>query len=299
MVIAEMMQRVDTLAHEIIVPFKPDMEIENKIYTVPLKGDKLALLKLSEKNVRVYRMEKMKHLERIDPEKHADNILEAIKADLHLPKLPRRIECFDNSNIQGTNPVAACVVFINGKPAKREYRHFNVKTVEGPDDYASMEEIIYRRYSRILREKSQLPQLIVIDGGKGQLSAAVESLKKLDLYGQIPILGLAKRLEEIYFPNDSIPLHLNKNSDTLKVLMHIRDEAHRFGIMFHRNKRSAGFIKSELYRIKGVGESTANKLMVEMKTMAVIKKASKEELSAVVGNHLAELIYNYFNANKT
>ncbi|MDR1594264.1 MAG: excinuclease ABC subunit UvrC [Prevotellaceae bacterium] len=298
MVIAEMMQRLETLSHEIIVPFKPDIEIENKIYTVPVKGDKLSLMKLSEKNVRHYRMEKMKHLEKTDPEKHVNTILENIKADLHLPKLPRRIECFDNSNIQGTNPVAACVVFINAKPAKKEYRRFNVKTVEGPDDFASMEEIIYRRYSRILNEKAQLPQLIVIDGGKGQLSAAVESLTKLNLFGKIPVLGLAKRLEEIYFPNDSVPLHLNKNSETLKILMHIRDEAHRFGIMFHRNKRSAGFIKSELHKIKGVGEATANKLMIEMKTMTAIKKAPKEELAAIVGTRLAGLIYNHFNTKK-
>jgi excinuclease ABC subunit C len=298
MVIIEMMQRLEVLSHEIIVPFKPDTELEGKIYTVPLRGDKLALLRLSEKNVRTYRMEKLKHLAKIDPEKHADRILGIIKTDLHLPKLPRRIECFDNSNIQGSNPVAACVVFVNANPAKKEYRRFNVKTVEGPDDFASMREIVYRRYNRLLRERMPLPHLIVIDGGKGQLSAAVESLKKLNLFGKIPILGLAKRLEEIYFPNDSTPLHLNKNSETLKVLMRIRDEAHRFGITFHRDKRSAGFIKSELNKIKGVGEATVNKLMVELKTISAVKNAPKEELTAIVGKHLAELIYNYFNAKK-
>ncbi|MDR2382438.1 MAG: excinuclease ABC subunit UvrC [Prevotellaceae bacterium] len=296
MVIAEMIQRLENLSHELIVPFKPDIEIKNKMYTIPLRGDKLALLRLSEKNVKAYRLEKLKHLEKTDPEKHTDRILNVIKSDLHLKKLPRRIECFDNSNIQGTNPVAACVVFIDAKPAKKEYRRFNVKTVEGPDDYASMEEIVFRRYSRMLREKAQLPNLIVIDGGKGQLNAAVKSLKKLNLYGKIPVLGLAKRLEEIYFPNDNIPLHLNKNSETLKTLMQIRDEAHRFGITFHRNKRSAEFIKSELTEIKGVGKTSINKLMLEMKTVSAIKNASKEELSHIVGKHVAELIFSHFDS---
>jgi excinuclease ABC subunit C len=298
MVIVEMTQRLGTLSHELIVPFQPDTKLKNKIYTIPLRGDKLALLRLSEKNAKAYRMEKLKHLEKTDPEKYTDRILNVIKSDLHLDKLPYRIECFDNSNIQGTNPVAACVVFIDAKPAKKEYRRFNVKTVEGPDDYASMEEIVFRRYSRVLLEKLQLPNLIVIDGGKGQLNAAVKSLKKLHLYGKIPILGLAKRLEEIYFPDDSVPLHLNKNSETLKTLMHIRDEAHRFGITFHRNKRSAEFIKSELDEIKGVGKITRNKLLFELKTVSAIKKASKEELSNIVGKHSAELVFNYFNAKK-
>ncbi|MDR1584452.1 MAG: excinuclease ABC subunit UvrC [Prevotellaceae bacterium] len=296
--IAEMMQRVESLSNELIVPFKPDVELKSRTYTVPLKGDKLALLKLSEKNVRAYRMEKLKHLERIDPERHTDRILNIIKSDLFLPNLPYRIECFDNSNIQGTNPVAACVVFINARPAKREYRHFVIKTVEGPDDFASMQEIVYRRYQRVLCEKSQLPNLIVIDGGKGQLNAAVESLKRLQLYGKIPVLGLAKRLEEIYFPNDNIPLYLNKNSETLRILMYIRDEAHRFGIVFHRNRRSANFIKSELKTIKGIGNITATKLLVEFKTVLAIKKATKEALENVIGKHMAEVVFNYFNTKK-
>ncbi|MDR2026380.1 MAG: excinuclease ABC subunit UvrC [Prevotellaceae bacterium] len=295
MVIAEMTQRLEFLSYELIVPFKPDIMLNNKIYTVPSKGDKLALLRLSEKNVKAYRMEKLKHLEKVDPEKHINRILNVIKSDLCLPKLPRRIECFDNSNIQGSNPVAACVVFINAKPAKKEYRHFNVKTVEGPDDFASMQEIVYRRYLRVLNEKTPLPQLIVIDGGKGQLSAAVRSLKRLKLFGKIPVLGLAKRLEEIYFPDDNIPLHLNKNSETLKVLMQIRDEAHRFGITFHRDKRSSAFITSELEGIKGIGKATAKKLMTKFKTVSAIKKASMEELSAVTGKHLADLVYRHFN----
>jgi excinuclease ABC subunit C len=295
LIIAEIEQRMEFLSRELIVPFKPDTELKNKIYTVPKKGDKFALLRLSEKNVKAYCVEKLKHLEKTEPEKHIDRILNIIKSDLHLNKLPRRIECFDNSNIQGSNPVAACVVFINAKPAKKEYRHFNVKTVDGPDNFASMQEIVFRRYSRVLLEKTQLPHLIVIDGGKGQLNAALQSLKKLNLHEKIPVVGLAKRLEEIYFLNDNIPLHLNKNSETLKVLMQIRDEAHRFGITFHRNKRSAGFINSELNAIKGVGGVTANKLLREFKTVSAVKNASKEELSKVVGDSLARLIFNHFN----
>jgi excinuclease ABC subunit C len=298
MVIAEMMQRFGSLSRELIVPFKPDTVLKNKRYTVPLKGDKLQLLKLSEKNVKTYRMEKLKHLEKTDPEKYLNRILNAIKSDLCLPKLPRRIECFDNSNIQGSEPVASCVVFINAKPAKKEYRRFNVKTVTGIDDFASMQEIIYRRYSRALREKSQLPQLIVIDGGKGQLNAVVQCLKKLGLYGEIPVIGLAKRLEEIYFPDNSTPLHLSKNSDTLKILMRIRNEAHRFGIKFHRDKRSSNFIKSELDEIKGVGEVTVEKLFSEFKTVSAVKKASMEELVEVVGKRISKLIYNHFNTKE-
>ena len=294
LVITEMEQRLKVLSREIIVPFMPDVELENKTYIMPQRGDKLKLLSLSERNAKAYRLERLKHLEKTDPERHIERILSTIKTDLHLPELPYRIECFDNSNIQGTNPVAACVVFINAKPAKKEYRHFNVKTVEGPNDYASMEEIVYRRYKRVLDENLPLPQLIVVDGGKGQLSAAIISLKKLDLYGKIPILGLAERLEEIYFPHDSVPLHLNKNSETLKVLMHIRDEAHRFGITFHRNKRSANFIKSELRDIKGIGEITTQKLMVKFKTVSAIKKATEQELADVAGKRAAKLIREYF-----
>ncbi|MDR1886654.1 MAG: excinuclease ABC subunit UvrC [Prevotellaceae bacterium] len=297
-VITEMQQRIGSLSHELIVPFRPDTTLKNKLYTVPLRGDKLELLKLSEKNARAYHLEKLKYLEKTDPEKHGSRIMSAIKSDLHLSKLPHRIECFDNSNIQGANPVAACVVFIDAKPAKKEYRHFNVKTVEGPNDFASMEEIVYRRYSRLLREKQQLPQLIVIDGGKGQLKAAVQSLKKLKLYGKITVVGLAKRLEEVYFPNDSIPLHLNKNSETLKVLMKIRDEAHRFGITFHRNKRSAAFTRSSLENIRGVGETMSNRLIIAFKTISAIEKASEDELSKVVGKRTAALVYNYFNSGK-
>jgi excinuclease ABC subunit C len=298
MVIAEMIQRLKILSHELIVPFKPDTELKNKMYTVPLKGDKLMLLKLSEKNVKAYRFERLRQMEKTDPERYGNRILNIIKSDLCLLKLPRRIECFDNSNIQGTNPVAACVVFVNARPARKEYRRFNVKTVDGPDDFASMREIVYRRYDRVLREKSQLPHLIVIDGGKGQLNAAVQSLRRLKLYDRIPVLGLAKRLEEIYFPGESVPLRLNRNSETLKILMQIRDEAHRFGITFHRDKRSAGFIRSELNKIKGVGKATVNKLMIEFKTVTAVKNASKDELSLAVGKHIAELVYRHFDERR-
>ncbi|MDR1898359.1 MAG: excinuclease ABC subunit UvrC [Prevotellaceae bacterium] len=294
----EIKQRLNIeLSKKIVVPFIPDTEFDKVTYIVPQKGDKLKLLKFSEKNVNAYRFERLKQMERIDPEKHIERILSTVQYDLHLKEMPRRIECFDNSNIQGTNPVAACVVFVNAKPAKKEYRHFNIKTVEGPDDFASMKEVVHRRYSRLLKEGAPLPQLIVIDGGKGQLNAAADSLEKLDLIDKIPVLGLAKRLEEIYFHNDSIPLLLNKNSETLKVLMHIRDEAHRFGISFHRTKRSSNFIRSELRTIKGVGEITAKKLMLRFKTISAIKQASQQELIDTVGKRAAELIRAYFNAH--
>ena len=296
-VITDVEQQLEYLANEIIVPFMPDIELKDKVYTIPQKGDKLKLLELSLRNAKAYKMERLKNIEKTDPIKHTERILNVIKTDLHLHELPHRIECFDNSNIQGTNPVAACVVFINAKPAKKEYRRFNIKTVEGPDDFASMEEIILRRYRRMIDENQPLPQLIVIDGGKGQLHAAINSLKKLDLFGKIPIVGLAKRLEEIYFPNDSVPIHLNKNSETLKVVMRIRDEAHRFGITFHRNKRSANFITTELDNIKGVGEITTKKLMIKFKTISAIKKVTEQDLSEVVGKRSAKIVYEYFKRN--
>ncbi|MDR2466102.1 MAG: excinuclease ABC subunit UvrC [Prevotellaceae bacterium] len=296
--IAEIRRNMGELSEEIVVPFLPDIATSRATFVIPQKGDKLKLLELSERNAKAYRVERLKLLETAEPEKHYDKVLRLIQRDLRLDKLPRRIECFDNSNIQGTNPVAACVVFVNAKPAKREYRHFNVKTVVGADDFATMSEIIYRRYSRLIDENLPLPQLIVIDGGKGQLNAAVQSLEKLELVGRIPILGLAKRLEEIYFPGDDIPLHLNKNSETLKLLMHIRDEAHRFGITFHRQKRSAAFISSELSDIKGVGEASARKLMQEFKTVSAIKLLSAEEMTPVVGARIAKLIRQYFDNEK-
>ena len=297
-VIIEIFDRVGNLSPEIIVPFFPDQELPDISYTIPKRGDKLKLLELSERNAKMYRMERLKQIEKTNPDKHAEHVLTLLKQDLHLNELPYNIECFDNSNIQGTNPVASCVVFKNAKPCKNDYRHFNIKTVVGPNDFASMEEIVYRRYSRLINEDRPLPQLIVIDGGKGQLHAAVNSLKKLDLYGKIPIIGLAKRLEEIYFPESGTPLLLDRNSESLKVIMHLRDEAHRFGITFHRNKRSSSFIKSRLESIAGVGEKSALKLLAHFKSVSKISKASIEELSTIVGKHIAENIHQYFSMKK-
>lgn len=298
-VIAEIHERLGFVSREVVVPFLPDQEFPNSTYTIPQRGDKLKLLDLSEKNAKMFRLEKLKQLEKVDPERYTERILNTIKRDLQLDELPVHIECFDNSNIQGSNPVAACVVFRDAKPSKKDYRHFNVKTVVGPDDFASMREIVYRRYRRMLDEGEGLPNLIVIDGGKGQLSAAVESLKKLDLIHKIPIVGLAKKMEEIYFPNDPIPLYLDKNSESLKVLMHIRDEAHRFGITFHRNKRSSSFIKSEIKSIPGIGEKSAMELYGKFKTVAKMREASQEEIAQVVGAHRAKIIFEYFNSSSS
>lgn len=296
-VIAEMHQRLGYISREVVVPFFPDQELPNSAYTIPQRGDKQKLLELSEKNAKMFRLEKLKQLEKVDPDRHVERILTTMKRDLHLDDLPSHIECFDNSNIQGTNPVAACVVFKDAKPSKKDYRHFNIKTVVGPDDFASMREIVFRRYKRLLEEKAPLPKLIVIDGGKGQLSAAVSSLKELKLEHQIPIIGLAKRMEEIYFPNDPVPLYLDKNSESLKVLMHIRDEAHRFGITFHRNKRSDSFIKSEIKEIPGIGEKSAMELYAKFKTVKRMREASLEDIAEVVGGHRAKLIVDYFNSS--
>ena len=295
-VIAEMYQRLGFISREVVVPFLPDQEFSNTSYTIPQRGDKLKLLELSERNAKTFRLEKLKQLEKVDPDRHVERILSTIKKDLHLDNIPEIIECFDNSNIQGSNPVAACVVFKNGKPSKRDYRHFNVKTVVGPDDFASMQEVVFRRYKRLLEEDQPLPGLIVIDGGKGQLSAAVTSLKELGLFHRIPIVGLAKRMEEIYFPFDPIPLYLDKNSETLKVLMHIRDEAHRFGITFHRNKRSSNFINSEIKSIPGIGEKSATDLYLKFKTVNQMRAASLEDIASVVGLHRAKIITEYFNS---
>lgn len=297
-VIAEMHERLGFISREVIVPFLPDQVLPNVSFTIPQRGDKMKLLELSERNAKMFRLEKMKQLEKVDPDRHAERILETMRKDLHLDDLPAHIECFDNSNIQGTNPVAACVVFKNARPSKKDYRHFNVKTVVGPDDFASMKEIVFRRYKRLLDEGEPLPSLIVIDGGKGQLSAAVSSLKELNLIHRIPIVGLAKRMEEIYFPNDPVPLYLDKNSESLKVLMHIRDEAHRFGITFHRKKRSDSFIQSEIKSIPGIGEKTAMELYTKFKTVKKMREASLEDLATVVGNHRAKIIADYFNSGE-
>ena len=293
--ILEIRQLVNSQSREIIVPFYPDIQLEGVQYVIPQKGDKKQLLELSERNANYFRIDRERQRS-LKKEDSTLNILKTIKIELKLPTLPHRMECFDNSNIQGTNPVASCVVFIDGKPAKREYRKFHVKTVVGADDFASMEEIIFRRYGRVLDEGLELPDLIVIDGGKGQLHSAVNSLKKLGLYGKVPILGLAKQMEEIYFPEDKDPYLLAKNSTALKTLMHIRDEAHRFGITFHRKLREKALIKSVLSEIKGIGEATETALLQAFKTVENMKTKSVEELAAVVGRKRAEIVYAYFQS---
>lgn len=293
--ILEMKNRFTKLAREIVVPFYPDLILQDTEFTIPQRGDKLKLLNLSIQNVKQYKVDKLKKAESLNPEQRSIRVVKGIQNDLHLKELPTHIECFDNSNIQGTNPVSACVVFKMAKPSKQDYRHFIVKTVEGPDDFSTMKEVVYRRYHRLKEENAPLPQLIIIDGGKGQLSAACESLKELELYGKIAIVGIAKRLEEIYYPEDSIPLYLDKNSETLRVIQHLRDEAHRFGITFHRNRRSKGQIVSELDSIKGIGEETKKVLLKHFKSIKRIKSASLEEIEEVAGKHKAKLIVDSFN----
>ncbi len=288
------------LAKEIIVPFMPVAEMfPGTTFTIPKRGDKLSLIELSEKNSRIYRLEKLKQIEIKDPERHTSRILATLQKELHMNVPPKHIECFDNSNLQGTNPVAACVVFRDAKPSRKEYRHFNIKTVIGANDFASMEEIIYRRYSRLLAENAELPDLIVVDGGKGQLSVAYKTLQKLSLENKITIVGLAKRIEEVFFPNDPTPYYIDRNSEALKVLMHIRDEAHRFGITFHRKKRSINFIKSELESIPTLGQRSVEKLLKHFKTISKIKNSSSEELSEVVGKQRAMEIIKYFASGAT
>lgn len=259
----------------------------------PKRGDKLSLVELSEKNAKYYRAEKWKQIQQTDPEKHQNRILEQLKKDLRLPSVPTHIECFDNSNFQGTNAVSACVVFKNAKPSKKDYRHFLIKTVEGPDDYASMTEVVYRRYKRLLDENLPLPQLIVVDGGKGQLGAGVKALEQLGIYGQVAILGIAKRLEELYFPGDPHPLYLDKRSESLKVIQHMRDEAHRFGITHHRKRRVKGNLKSELHTVSGLGQKTIDLLFNTFGSVKGVKKATESELIDCVGKHRAKLIIEW------
>ncbi|PIF00667.1 MAG: excinuclease ABC subunit C [Maribacter sp.] len=292
--IFELRQRFNSESNEVYLPFKVVVEPHIKV-TIPKLGDKRKILDLSRRNAKYFRQERFNQVKIMDPERHTKRIMSQMKKDLRLPEEPRYIECFDNSNIQGSNPVAACVVFKNGKPSKKEYRHYNIKTVEGPDDFASMEEVVFRRYKKLLNEKQPLPQLIVIDGGKGQLSSALKSLGLLGLRGKIAIIGIAKRLEEIYFPDDSIPLYLDKKSESLKILQQLRNEAHRFGITFHRNKRSKAAINSVLESIDGVGEKTARDLLRKFKSVKRTKEASLEDLSTVVGNAKAKKIYETFH----
>lgn len=297
--IADIRQRFSSNATEIIVPIEPDFEFENIKITIPKKGDKLHLLELSANNAKHFRMEIEKRRSLIDPERHQKRILNQIKEDLRMSVLPEVIECFDNSNFQGDYAVAAMVQFVNAKPNKSGYRHFNIKTVEGPDDYASMEEIIFRRYQRLLNENKTLPQLIIVDGGKGQLGAAMKSLEKLNLRGKITIIGIAKRLEEIYFPGDTLPIYIDKRSETLKVIQFLRDEAHRFGITHHRKKFEKGLIKSELTDIKGIGTQTAQKLLWEFKSVKNVKDAGFENIAQIIGASKAKIVVEFFENKPT
>ena len=285
------------LSREVIVPFIPSAAIlfDGVTFTTPKRGEKAELLEFSLKSARIYRAEQLKNLEIKNPERHTDRLMNAMQRELHLDRQPRHIECFDNSNLQGTNPVASCVVFRDGKPSRKEYRHFNVKTVVGPDDFASMREILTRRYSRLLAEGAELPDLIVVDGGKGQLSSAYAVLCELGIEQKVPIIGLAKRLEEVFYPNDPIPYYLSRTGEPLKVICHLRDEAHRFGITFHRQKRSNAFIHSSLEQIDGVGEKSITALMRAFRTVANIRKASLDDIAAVIGRSKAQKVLDYFS----
>ena len=295
--IVEIRQRFESQSPEIYVPFKVDLGEILKV-SIPKLGDKKRIVELSERNAKYYRQEQFKQIKIVDPDRHVKRIMAQMKKDLRLHVEPRHIECFDNSNIQGTNPVAACVVFKDGKPSKKDYRHYNIKTVDGPDDFASMEEVVYRRYKRLLAEDQPLPQLIIVDGGKGQLSSALKSLDILGLRGKIAIIGIAKRLEEIYYPGDPIPLYLDKKSETLKITQYLRNEAHRFGITFHRNKRSKSAIKSELEQIPDVGKQTITTLLRKFKSAKRVKEASLESLKEVIGNSRAIKVHQYFHPPK-
>lgn len=295
--IIEIRQRFNSQSPEIYVPFEVDLGEDIKV-TIPKLGDKKRIVELSERNAKYYRQEQFKQIKIVDPERHVTRIMAQMKKDLRLSEEPKHIECFDNSNIQGTNPVAACVVFKDAKPSKKDYRHYNIKSVEGPDDFASMEEVVYRRYSRLLSENEPLPQLIVIDGGKGQLSSALKSLDLLGLRGKIAIIGIAKRLEEIYYPGDSIPMYLDKKSESLKIIQFLRNEAHRFGITFHRNKRSKSAIQSELEQIPDVGTQTITTLLRTFKSVKRVKEATFEEIQESIGNARALKVYQFYHPEK-
>lgn len=293
--IAEVRETYKSTSRELIVPIQPDLEDDKLTITIPKAGEKKKLLDLSLKNALYYKKEKLSQYEKLNPEFKTERLLNQLKSDLRLNELPVHMECFDNSNFQGTNAVSACVVFRDGKPSKKDYRIFNVKTVVGPNDFATMEEVIFRRYKRLKEENQPLPQLIVIDGGKGQLSSAIESLKKLDLYGKVAVIGIAKRLEELYYPEDELPLYLDKKSETLRVIQQMRDEAHRFGITHHRKKRSRNTFVSELEQIDGIGEQSVQLLLKSFRSVGAIKQKSLEELAEVLGNSRAEKVYAYFN----
>ncbi len=292
--IGEVREQYKSTSKEIIIPFELDIVDENIVFTVPKAGDKKKLLDLSLKNAIYYKSEKLTQYEKLNPELKTERILTQMKSDLRLTTLPKHMECFDNSNIQGTNPVSACVVFKDARPSKKDYRHFNVKTVVGPDDFATMREVVFRRYKRVLEENQPLPDLIIIDGGKGQLSSAVESMKELGIYGKVPVIGIAKRLEELYYPEDELPLYIDKKSETLRIIQQIRDEAHRFGITHHRARRNKNTLQSELLDIKGVGEETLKLLLTQFKSVKKIKTASFEELAELIGDKRAGLVRGYF-----
>jgi excinuclease ABC subunit C len=292
--ITEIRQRLSSDSPEIIVPFEPDILLNRVKYTVPRAGEKQKLLELAERNAIYYKLEQKKKRMEHSPQVRTGKNLEKLKNDLHMPDLPVHIECFDNSNIMGTNPVAACVVFRNARPSKNDYRHFNIKTVTGPDDFSSMEEIVYRRYKRMIDENQKLPQLVIIDGGKGQLSSAMKSLDKLGLREKVTVIGIAKKLEEIYFPGDSVPIYLDKNSISLKIIQQLRNEAHRFGINFHRDKRSSAMLQSDLDLIKGIGPRTKEILLKHFETVDKIKEASTEELENLVGSSKSSILSEYF-----
>ncbi|HYG14190.1 MAG TPA: excinuclease ABC subunit UvrC, partial [Bacteroidia bacterium] len=295
MAIAEMRNRYNSKAKEIIVPYELDIQAENIKFTVPKSGDKKKLLELSLKNALVYKNDKISQNEKLNPDLKIERVLTQMKNDLRLTELPAHIECFDNSNIQGKYPVSAMVCFKNAKASKKDYRHFNVRTVEGPDDFATMREVITRRYKRLVEENAPLPQLIVIDGGKGQLSAAVESLKELNLYGKIAVIGIAKRLEEIYYPEDPFPLYIDKKSETLRIIQQMRDEAHRFGITHHRSRRDKGTLVTELTGIKGIGDETSRLLLTHFKSVKKIREAKPEEIEALIGKSKSKLLMDYFS----
>jgi excinuclease ABC subunit C len=291
--VVELRERFHLTSKEIVLPFALNLGETIKV-TVPQLGDKKHILELSERNAKYYRLDQLKQIQIVDPERHTNRIMAQMQKDLRLSEEPRHIECFDNSNIQGTNPVAACVVFKDGKPSKKEYRHFNIKTVEGPNDFASMEEVVYRRYKRLLDENHPLPQLIIIDGGKGQLSSALKSIDDLGLRGKIAIIGIAKRLEELFYPGDSVPLYLDKKSETLKVIQFLRNEAHRFGITFHRDKRSKSALNSSIESIPGIGEKTMLTLIKHFKSVKRLKLATEKEISDVVGTSKAKKISDFY-----
>ncbi len=295
----EIKRSLGVVYDEVVVPMAPEVEMPDVTFSIPRRGDKAKLLDVSVRNARQNRIDDLKHLEKRNPEERLERTLERMKADFRLSELPRHIECFDNSNIQGSDPVASCVVFRNAKPSKRDYRHFNIRTVQGPDDFASMREVLTRRYSRMLAEGESLPQLIVVDGGKGQLSSAVEALDDLGLRGTIAVVGIAKRLEEIYFPGDSVPLYIDKGSESLRIVQALRDEAHRFGITHHRNRRSHSQISSELASIKGIGQATNTALLRHFRSVKRVREASEAEIAAVIGPAKARIVRRGLDAKKT